>query len=56
LRIRVIDVAFQLGVLRAADLAHSAGADGRNHFIGPETGAGSEGQGRVIIGATSAST
>ena len=38
------DLAFELRVRRAVDLAHAAGADGGDDFIGAETRAGSEGQ------------
>ena len=38
------DIAVELRVARAVDLAHAAGANGGDHFIGTETGAGSEGQ------------
>ena len=38
------DLAFELRVGRPVDLAHAAGTDGGDHFIGTETGAGSEGQ------------
>ena len=34
------DLALQLRVGRAIDLAHTSGANGGDHFIGPETGAG----------------
>ena len=45
------NLALQLRVRRAVDLAHAAGADGGDHFIGTETRAGSEGQGwRDYIG------
>ena len=39
------DVAFELRVARAIDLAHASGADGGDDFIRAETRAGSEGQG-----------
>ena len=38
------DVATQLGVGRAIDLAHAAGAEGGDNFIRAEAGAGCEGQ------------
>ncbi len=38
------DLAIEFRVRRAVDLAHAAGANGRDHFIGAETGARSEGQ------------
>ena len=38
------DLAFELRVRRAVDLAHPAGAYGGDHFIGAETGTGNEGQ------------
>ena len=44
------DLAFQLGVGRAKHLAHAAFAECRDHFIGPETGAGGEGQVAGLFG------
>ena len=43
-------VAFQLAVARAVDLAHTAGAERRDDFVGPEAGAGHEGQGVDYMG------
>ena len=38
------DLAFELRIRRAVDLAHAAGSNGRDDLIWTETGAGSEGQ------------
>ena len=48
------DLTLELRVRRAVDLAHSASANGGDHLIRTESGAGSEGQGCVIILATGA--
>ena len=48
------DRPFQIAVGRAIDLAHAAGADGGDDFVGAEARAGGEGQGGVIIRAATA--
>ena len=47
------DVAIEPGIARAIDLAHAAGAEGREDFIGTEARAGGQGQAvSWIIGAS----
>ena len=45
------DVALELRVARAIDLAHAAGAEGGEDLVGPETSTGTEGHevGRRIV-------
>jgi hypothetical protein len=42
------DVAIELEVARAVDLAHAAGADGRDDFVRPESVAGREPHGEIV--------
>ena len=43
------DVAIQLRVARAVDLAHAARANGRNDFVGAKARAGGEGQALIVV-------